>query len=82
MQRARPVASPLSRHLHARPLGSMATSPQGGGGPPPRDYQQLYFNVRHKPLVVHDVTVKGDDRTRPGLFDKVLAPIYRASSLD
>ena len=29
-----------------------------------------------------DVTVKGDDRTRPGLFDKVLAPIYRASSLD
>ena len=32
--------------------------------------------------MVHDVTVKGDDRTRPGLFDKVLAPIYRASSLD
>ena len=81
MQRAL-VASPLlSRHLHARPLGSMATSPPGGG-PPPRDYQQLYFNVRHKPLVVHDVTVKGDDRTRPGLFDKVLAPIFRASSLD
>ena len=60
----------------------MATSPPPGGGSPPRDYQRLYFNVRHKPLVVHDVTVKGDDRTRPGLFDKVLAPIYRASSLD
>ena len=60
----------------------MAPSPPPGGGSPPRDYQRLYFNVRHKPLVVHDVTVKGDDRTRPGLFDKVLAPIYRASSLD
>ena len=47
-----------------------------------RAYQRCYFNVRHKLPVVHDVTVKGDDRTRPGLFDKVLAPIYRASSLD
>lgn len=60
----------------------MATPPPPGGSPKPKDYQQLYFNVRHKPLVVHDVTVKGDDRTRPGLFDKVLAPIYRAGSLD
>ena len=62
----------------------MATSPPppGGSPPPPKDYQQLYLNVRNKPLVVHDVTVKGNDRTKPGVFDKVLAPIYAAQSLD
>ena len=53
-----------------------------GSPPPPKDYQQLYLNVRNKPLVVHDVTVKGNDRTKPGVFDKVLAPIYAAQSLD
>ena len=49
---------------------------------PPRDTQQMYLDVRHKPLTVHAVEVKGDERTRPGLFARVLAPVYRAGTLD
>ena len=33
-------------------------------------------------LTVHAVEVKGDERTRPGLFARVLEPIYRAGTLD
>ena len=47
-----------------------------------KDYQRMYFDVRHKPLTVNSVEVKGDERTRPGLFAKVLAPIYEAGTLD
>ena len=42
----------------------------------------MYLDVRHKPLTVHAVEVKGDERTRPGLFARVLAPVYRAGTLD
>lgn len=48
----------------------------------PYDYQERYRHVRQKPLSVYSVEVKGDERTRPGLFAKVLDPVYRASTLD
>ena len=83
-RRPRPRKSPV---LVTPPLArvAMATSEDAAAaGPPrpPRDTQQMYLDVRHKPLTVHAVEVKGDERTRPGLFARVLAPVYRAGTLD
>ena len=62
---------------HAR--GTMADQ---AGQKKPYDYQERYRHVRQKPLSVYSVEVKGDERTRPGLFARVLDPVYRASTLD
>jgi hypothetical protein len=41
------------------------------------DYQRRYYQVCHKPLTVHSVEVKGNERTKAGLFAKVLEPVRR-----
>lgn len=42
---------------------------------PGYDYQRRYYQVRHKPLTVHSVEVKGNERTKAGLLAKVLGPV-------
>lgn len=42
---------------------------------PGYDYQKRYYDVRHKPLTVHAVEVKGNERTKAGLLAKVLEPV-------
>jgi hypothetical protein len=45
------------------------------------DYQRRYYQVRHKPLSVHGVDIRGTNsdggamRTRAGLLAKVLEPV-------
>lgn len=42
---------------------------------PGYDYHRRYYQVRHKPLTVHSVEVKGNERTKAGLLAKVLEPV-------
>ena len=47
---------------------------------PGYDYQRRYYQVRHKPLTVHSVEVKGNERTKAGLLANVLEPVRSRSS--
>ena len=48
-------------------------------GTPGYDYQRRYYQVRHKPLTVHKVEIKGNERTKAGLLAKVLEPVRFSS---
>ena len=66
-----------------RPPPPPPPPPQQQGGPPPGyDHQARYQALKDKPIAVESVEIQGIERTRRGILEAALEPLYRASSLD
>ncbi|KAI1319424.1 hypothetical protein EDD11_004001 [Mortierella claussenii] len=46
-----------------------------------RNIQSMVDNVRHDPMKLHKITVRGTDRTRESFLHRVLQPVFEARSL-